>query len=521
MIALLSLIGKIYENLIEKRIARVVEQQRNVPVGMDGDDIIPLAEEQHGFRHDSRSCNDAAWLLSGVIRANGRRKKKTYVAYLDIKKAYPKTNHAVLFRAVWNQGIRGPLYATIESHLRGRKHKILVNGIYTESYDVSVGLAEGSLLSPVLFSIFVNSIVNEINSVGNGVVLESKSDKFQIRCFLYADDLAIVADSLEDLNKMLRAANLWAAKNQTQFNMGKGKSEWVCYGASEVGVSGDAILGGAKLREVDEYRYLGIELHRELGFHGTLSWEHMQQSKEEKLEGPLKRASSAGNNGSGCSYRPYIQRCANSMTNKRGICKAMGMRGGGFSTRVAKKLMEVFIIPQANYNTQVWGMDSGRDALLECAQVEAAKVILGVGRTPVTYEKVRAELGLLSMARRRMIMDLIYYWKLVKMPKNRLQGQFVRFLGTDINGKGSSRNWLTEHVLPILRRWKLPECVDKIKLEDWRRLLRRKAYEEEEKALKEKCDVSKVEQVIFDYREVRSGHKRIFATVSPGMGAGQ
>ena len=51
--------------------------------------------------------------------------------------------------------------------------------------------------------------------------------------------------------------------------------------------------------------------------------------------------------------------------------------------------------------------------------------------------------------------------------------------------------------------------MDKIKLEDWRRLLRRKAYEEEEKALKEKCDVSKVEQVIFDYREVRSGHKRI------------
>ena len=183
MIALLSIIGKIYENLIEKRIATMVEQQRNVPGDVGEDDIKPLAEEQNGFRHDKRSCNDAAWLLSGVIRANGRRKKKTYVAYLDIKKAYPKTNHAILLNAVWNQGIRGPLYATIESHLRDRKHKILVNGVHTESYDVSVGLAEGSLLSPVLFSIFINSIVTEINTVGEGVVLGTDSGKFQIRFF--------------------------------------------------------------------------------------------------------------------------------------------------------------------------------------------------------------------------------------------------------------------------------------------------------------------------------------------------
>jgi len=171
------------------------------------------------------------------------------------------------------------------------------------------------------------------------------------------------------------------------------------------------------------------------------------------------------------------------MMNKRGICKAMGMKGGGFSTRIARKLMEVFIIPQANYNTQVWGMDSGKDTLLEHAQVEAAKVILGVGRTPVKFEKVRAELGLLSMARRRLIADLVYYWKLLRMPENRLQGQFARFLKTDIGGVGSSRNWLTEHVLPVLNRWKLSERVNNIKLEDWRRLLREKAYAEEKRML--------------------------------------
>ena len=43
--------------------------------------------------------------------------------------------------------------------------------------------------------------------------------------------------------------------------MGKGKSEWVCYGAERMGISGDAVLGKANLREVDEYKYLGIELH--------------------------------------------------------------------------------------------------------------------------------------------------------------------------------------------------------------------------------------------------------------------
>jgi len=132
-----------------------------------------------------------------------------------------------------------------------------------------------------------------------------------------------------------------------------------------------------------------------------------------------------------------------------------------------------------------------------------------VGRTPVKFEKARAELGLLSMTRRRLIADLVYYWKLLKMPENRLQGQFARFLRTDIGGVGSSRNWVTEHVLPVLDRWKLSERVNNIKLEDWRRLLREKAYAEEKRMLEEKCEESKVEQVIFDYRKIRNGHNRV------------
>ena len=509
MIALLSLIGKVYEALIEERIATMLEQQRNLTDPSEvGSDFTPLAEEQYGFRHDKRSTTDAAWLLSGIIRANGRRKKKTYVAFLDIKKAYPRTNHAVLLKACWDQGIRGAMYATIESHLSNRRHMILVNGEYSESYGVSVGLAEGSILSPVLFSIYINSIVARLNEAGEGVkLMNDEGGEFNLRCLLYADDLAIVSDSIEDLNKMLEAAGLWAAESQTEFNFGKGKTEFVCYGAEKRGISGEAKILGRDIKEVDLYRYLGVDLHRELGFNGNLSMEEMNLKPKARKQEGLQRAKSGGAGGQGISFFPYISACARKMTNKRGICNTMGMRGGGFSTDICKKLMSTFVLSQAQYSIPVWGMDCVKDSQLERAQIESAKHILGLEDAAVSYDVVRCELGLLAMSRRRMMAELVYYWKILHMPVGRQQRKFVEFLEGDGTGSGSSRNWLVEYIRPVIKSWALPDPEKVRKLEDWRLLVRRKAINEEIKTLEDSRAKSSAKEYCYDYLEVRNGYK--------------
>ena len=112
LIALLNLLGKVYESVIEVRIGQYLEQLRNVPseeLAREG--VEDISNMQYGFRHDceGRSTCDAKFNLTQTIRANARRKRRTYACFLHIKKAYPRTNHAILLKKCWEQAARADL----------------------------------------------------------------------------------------------------------------------------------------------------------------------------------------------------------------------------------------------------------------------------------------------------------------------------------------------------------------------------------------------------------------------------
>ena len=441
LIALLNLLGKVYESVIEVRIGRYLEQLRNVPseeLAREG--VEDISNMQYGFRHDceGRSTCDAKFNLTQTIRANARRKRKTYACFLDIKKAYPRTNHAILLKKCWDQGLRGPIYATIDSHLTDRKHVVqLGDGAELQEeqfYPVERGLAEGSLISPVLFTIYINSIVSKIRAAGRGVVLRNKAGKeYELGCLLYADDLVIIAESVEDLNAMLQAAYEWACEHQTEFNLDKGKTEYMVFGGD--GLTGEEIwLGDQAVREVLEYRYLGLMLHQKLGWCGNSSIDHLeqkQQHNEDKKEDPTAqpptRTVSGGQNNKGWSFMTQIKKWAIKMYNKRGVASCMGATPTEFSTATSKNIYRTFVEPVASYDTPVWSQDATNDEELEQEQATCAKHILGVPHSAkVNPAAVRSELGLMSLKRRREIADLIYL------------GRIQRLVNTDWNENSSN-----------------------------------------------------------------------------------
>ena len=68
------------------------------------------------------------------------------------------------------------------------KSKVRVNNEYSDEFPVNVGVHQGSIASPLLFLI----------------VLEALSREFRTGCpweLLYADDLAIIAESLDELKE--------------------------------------------------------------------------------------------------------------------------------------------------------------------------------------------------------------------------------------------------------------------------------------------------------------------------------
>ena len=77
----------------------------------------------------------------------------------------------------------------------GAKTRVRVGSAYSEEFEVKVGVHQGSVLSPLLFAIVVDVITENAK---RGVVDE----------LLYADDLVIMSETMEDLKE-----RFWNWKN--------------------------------------------------------------------------------------------------------------------------------------------------------------------------------------------------------------------------------------------------------------------------------------------------------------------
>ena len=135
-------------------------------------------------------------------------------------------------------GIDEWLVRLVQSMYKDVRSRVRVCDGYSEEFGVGVGVHQGSVLSPLLFII----------------VLEALSREFRTGCpweLLYADDLMISAESMEELLVKVQTWKTEMEKKGLRVNMGKTKIMesgkypcGVCH--SGVGSSNAIFCGGCK-----------------------------------------------------------------------------------------------------------------------------------------------------------------------------------------------------------------------------------------------------------------------------------
>src|SRR5690348_8320710 len=118
-ITLLSVVGKIYAMVINKRITTWCEA-RNI-----------LADEQAGFR-PGRSTSDHIFLLSEVLHARKRRGLATFCAFLDIRKAYDTLYRDGLWKRLLDIGLRGRLWRVLRNICQVVESSVLLGDQQTD-----------------------------------------------------------------------------------------------------------------------------------------------------------------------------------------------------------------------------------------------------------------------------------------------------------------------------------------------------------------------------------------------------
>ena len=104
---------------------------------------------------------------------------------MDIKKAFDTVNHNILISKLKHYGIRDVALKWFESCLTGRKQRTRVSSRMSNFMELTSGAPQGSILGPILFSIFINDLPSACISSNP---------------YLFADDGALYFDNIKREN---------------------------------------------------------------------------------------------------------------------------------------------------------------------------------------------------------------------------------------------------------------------------------------------------------------------------------
>ncbi len=137
-ITLISLTGKVYARVLERRIWPKVEPR--------------IQEEQCGFRPGCGTLYQL-YTLSRVLEVSWEFAQPIHMCFVDLEKAFDCVPRGILWRVLREYGVRGPLLRAVRSLYDRSRSLVRIAGSKSDLFPVHVGLRQGCPLSPVLFII--------------------------------------------------------------------------------------------------------------------------------------------------------------------------------------------------------------------------------------------------------------------------------------------------------------------------------------------------------------------------------
>ena len=222
------------------------------------EDNCLLHRFQSGFR-PHHSCKTAVTHITNKWLLEINKSNMTGVIFMDLKKAFDLIDHNILLKKLKIYFRNESTVLLFKSYLERRTQMVYLNGNFSSEGTIKFGVPQGSILGPVLFSLFINDMPLHISDENT-------------TCEMFADDSTLhfssrtVAEISNSLQSSLNDVNEWCVSNNMVLNPAKTETMLIATRQKlQLNVpSLDISLNGTPIKQVDEHELLGVTIDSQL-----------------------------------------------------------------------------------------------------------------------------------------------------------------------------------------------------------------------------------------------------------------
>jgi exonuclease III len=365
-----SVLSKVYSTVLRNRLEKFVE------------DKSIINDTQIGFKKKAQT-SDHLLVIQALTEKYGDG-KGLHMCFIDFEKAYDSVWRDALLFKLYNMNVRGLFYDQIKAMHNNVLVCVKEKDNLSEFFTSEKGVKQGEVLSPLLFNLFINDINDCFQKDCEPVSIGSRS----LSCIQYADDLVILSQSKDGLQKCLDNLDEYCMKWKLRINTTKSKH--MVISKKRIKKKYEIRMGDKPLEWVNTYNYLGMTVSSNGSF---MPCKEMLKAKGQKAMYKLKSI----------------------------------IMGTNITKSLSLKMFDQLVFPILSYGSEIWAVQDFnkiiRDHTIqlediypklpqEKLNIHFCKAILGVS-AKATNMAAMAELGRYPLYI-RMITHMLKYYRRVK-----------------------------------------------------------------------------------------------------------